>query len=213
MNSRLNFIRATALNFARKYLVSFGWWLVGMLICATLAALTPKINSTSYVRGFGMWLQLFGVSLVIYGIAQSRQFFGKPGFWKSISVFLEDFIVVFRKPKVVNASVNVNIGGVSAVATAGVIRANSTFEQRLEELENLTRRMQATMDKQYEELAESINEKVSTERNERTEGHQKISGQIETVAIGSAALQLGGALYIMSGVILTSIPDEIVALI
>lgn len=208
--SEIGFNRTKAIDYCRKYIFPFGWWLFGLAICAALACFISNSNWSAFVRVFGMWLQLAGVCLVIHGIGESRRFFNRPGFWKSLHLVFKELVDIFRATKIVSGSVNVNLPGVSAKGMVGTIRTKPTTEERLDELERAMVEIRATIETRLNQLSENFDKVINAERTARVHDHQRISGQLETVAIGSVRIQLGGAFYILLGVAFSSMPDEIV---
>ncbi len=93
---------------------------------------------------------------------------------------------------------------------------DASIERRLAVLEENLRALRDEMDAKVQDLRKrmaSIKEQAERESREREVEDQKMAAKIEEVAVGGLHLETIGLLWLVFGVIGTSIPEEIAALI
>jgi hypothetical protein len=196
----------------------FWYWL---FICCAIISVSeyypqsclPRSASLSdRFRWAGMFFQIAGVFCVIIGLNESKTFFGESGLFGSAWKVFGSMFHIFDRPKTVFASVDINLGPISATARAHVPQINPTIESRLVELEAKVGLLESALERTEKELTAQIIEAARTERAERISAFSDASNKLRDVVTGGIALQAAGAAYLITGVVLTSIPDEFAAL-
>jgi len=186
--------------------LSFG---VGRLVSPDLSAA---------VRYAGTVLQVLGLATVAFGLSKIRRLFGRPSLPLKIWGWFRQLASAFETPKPITlqASIEVSVvmsGDLSVVRAAG---PGASLEDRVSVLEeNLSRlRDELAVKKQkFQEGIQTVKEQIERETQERRTENQQIARRTEELAVGGLHLETVGLLWLVFGVVVTSIPDEIAAVL
>ena len=190
------------------------WIAIGVSVAGLIIALRPG-TSEPVIRITGMFLQLFGVATVIWGISETRALFAHSSVWKKSSSWLKRFPLL-RRDIVLSAS------GCSMTASVGKARAygtvgsgpDPTTETRLDALEkNITaihERIAATH-REIDEESQKARDSLESESRAREAGDTEIGKKLEATGTGGVHISAIGALWLFVGVVLSTASQEIAA--
>ena len=189
---------------------------VGVTIAALVAALRPGTEEKC-IRLVGMWLQLFGVSTVIWGIAETRLQFGRPSVFSLATAWIRRFppyrlqaITGYFHAPMPDFTVEA-YGTVSAAPPA-----NPTLEERLARLEGreleLREAIQLT-NQRIEQRARQGEAALANESTARERVAQDILRRLEVTVTGGVHITAIGSIWLLVGVVLGTASPELAAFI
>ena len=188
------------------------WIAVGFTAVALLICLRPG-SGEPLIRWTGLVLQLLGVATVVWGISETRAFFGYPPIFAAAKGWVTRFPLMRR-------SVAVAATGVVAFTSTGTMTAevtngpglNPTIESRLDALEKnievLHGRITTTKKEMQERFAKA-NEALSAESASRTAEDERTRGMLETTVTGGVHISAMGATWLFVGVFLSTAAPEL----
>jgi len=167
-------------------------------------------------RFVGMVYQFLGVVGVLIGIAETRKQFGKAGLFAEAKSYLKSFPRL--KPTIV--AVMASILSDATLSATGTLTTtliqNTSLEDRVSrlehELEDL-RQQNSRTEEEFNRFKDHVSQVISEERSTRASGIQSVRDDLIKVETGGLSLSLAGALWIILGIILTSIPMELAGLV
>lgn len=191
------------------------FWLMLSVLAAGLGAIAGLGWSEQAFRITGMTLEIFGLGTVALGISKTRKQFGRPSTISLSRQWISRFPTWPRNQVIALAG----IASAGAVGSAHVlvadVSANHTIEGRVDALEKkleaLDRRLtraRSEVDAQIRENTQSINE----ERGARTTGDDLLRKVIEEAEVGGLNLSAIGLVWLLAGLVLSTIPAELVRL-
>jgi hypothetical protein len=169
------------------------------------------------IRASGLALQLFGVLTVAVGLNKTRRMFGRPKSVTKARVWLSRFPPWRRD---LGISADAGIYGVSGSAITGRLWATGgpgfPIAARVDALEKnvqeLNKRLDITenkLDSQAREDADALRR----EKQARTERDDALQAKLEAAETGGLYISLMGAICLLVGLVLTSVPKEIAQLL
>ncbi|MBI1396945.1 MAG: hypothetical protein GC151_13285 [Betaproteobacteria bacterium] len=188
------------------------WMTLAVILAAIAAILVPPISEVR-IRITGLILQLFGIGTVVWGISETRAFFGHPTFSEKAKRWLER-LPLLKQTTVVSAK------GGAAIAFGGKVRViaidgageNATIEQRVDALE---RNIKAIHDRISQELDESdsrfskVEVRIESEVNSRKEQDAEVLKKLDGAGTGGMHISAIGACLLFVGVPLSTSSPEI----
>ncbi len=180
----------------------FGWF-VSHFQARTLSAT---------LRYGGMVLQLFGVGLVASGLHDLRVKFKQPTIGDRINRFFQRLRSALAAPK----SVSIELGPVEIHSMAGELKAElsaapgASLEDRVTKLEKDLKTLRDQMNTKEQQLRLEINETkecMEKENRARHEADNEINQTIQELAVGGLNLEFVGVIWLVVGIVTTSIPD------
>lgn len=173
----------------------------------TLKAGTP---SDQHIRFVGMALQLIGAGTVWYDLTHTATGFGAEPSLKRTLAYIKS---VFFKPPPVHGAAAVTLMGASLFSTGRVTArlATHTVQERLDQLERSTRKLEDGLEKVQLDLAVQKSELLTELQRSAAEVRREISAledQLKNALIGNFPALNFGVLWLMVGIILTSFPVE-----
>jgi hypothetical protein len=171
---------------------------------------------TSFVRGTGVSLQLFGFILAAYGLERALEKFGQTPSTSRVLPWLFEFPSIFDTTRTVivspepvkaevsgNASLTVNRGIRPPQSNAERIRK---LEQKFSDLRGEIRDVREDLEEEAERLEERIEEEVEAVEQEV----QKMREKVKEVNVGERArwLEWSGVSFFVYGVPLASFPSS-----
>lgn len=188
------------------------WITIAVIAVALYLSLRPGA-SEPVIRWTGGVLQLLGVITVVWGIAETRAFFGHAPILSVASRWLGRFPLVRQ-----NVVVGVGIAeGISAVGrargyvTAGA-GANPTVEDRVAALERNIGHLNDRINETFKEMDAGFQEvkgALSDEKEARVAEDKRTREMLETTATGGVHISAMGAAWLFVGVILSTAAIEI----
>jgi len=188
--------------------------LAGLLF--VLGWLTLSKPTEAQIRVVGMILQLMGFVTIIIGISGTRKLFGLPTFTSSLLHWLRAFPKRHLPP--VSASAVIDLGPVTMTGHATVharFSEKPTLELRVQVLEQVVaslREASGHLKDQLQGVQQTAGDAVSKERLNREAEDASIRARLMLSQTGGLNLSFMGVVWLLVGVIMTSVPYEIEAL-
>lgn len=190
------------------------WLASGTTVIPLLFCLRPG-STEPLIRLTGLILQILGVATVIWGISETRAFFGH----KPVFIAAKEWIgrFPFRTKNIVLSAT-----GADSASTTGHARAYVThgagptqpMQDRLDALEkNITTihdRITNTL-KEMDEQFRDTKQELSAEANARQAEDERTRKMLETTATGGIHISAIGATWLFVGVVLSTAAPELAA--
>ncbi|WP_273527059.1 hypothetical protein [Pseudomonas sp.] len=169
------------------------------------------------IRLTGLVLQILGILTVAWGIKETREIFGHPSLITKSIQWFNNFPPYGGK--VITVSVHGSLGGLTGSArgyTSTPIDKNSSIEDRLAAIESnlnhINERISQTENNLYNEVR-SVTETLGREKSLREKADNETNQKIEAVSTGGIHISATGALWLLLGVIMSTAPNELLALV
>lgn len=184
---------------------------------AALAILYTYINNNEpSIRITGLVLQVLGIATVAWGIKETRALFGQPSLMQVGVKWLKSFPTY--SGRIVSGAANISLGDASLSGRGYIsipIDPTSSVEDRLAALEKnlnyINDRISRT-ENDLEQSAKLITETIRSEKAIQAQEHQATHQKIEAVSTGGLHISATGALWLLIGVIMSTVPNEIIRL-
>jgi len=172
-------------------------------------------GSADAFRFAGLILQLMGIASVGWGIVQTRRLFGHPRLAQVARAWLGRF--PSWKPGPREASCEAATSARFSVEGYAESKAppDATLEQRVTVLEDNLRRANDRMSSINERLKKKTSElsaELRAESQSRASSDRSLRQQLESASTGGLRLSAVGAIWLMVGVTMSTIPSELSAL-
>lgn len=188
-------------------------WLAVLVVAAALIAALRYGATERDVQIAGGILQALGIVTVVWGIHQTRKLFGRPKLVTVLRQWLE------RRPvyggRIVSASVKITVGPATLLARGygtEVVRSDAAIEERVEVLEKNLKRVNERIDHVYSEMDDKFKshaERLEREEQSRSTEDKILHSKIEVAETGGVHISLIGALWLLVGVMLSTMAPEI----
>src|SRR5437667_8686900 len=166
------------------------------------------------LRIAGLFLQLFGIAVVVWGLRETGRLFGRPNpmqytvaWFKRFPRFnVEGVIIVGSGATLQSAAMTSAVGTVS-------VRENATVEERVTELEAAQKHFIAQMREiqgHYEQEIRIVRSELESERRERAVHDEKTQKRLEEASAGGLHLEWAGVFWLLLGLVLATAPTEII---
>jgi len=207
----------------------FFWWTLFGLVVAWIAGWivawligVPKGGTEPELRITGLFLQVFGIGTVAYGIHETRVLFGRPGIFPSFLAWFNRVlisggrIVSGESSDVIGSfsgtfpAMKVNMLGHSsarAAFDASIEKRIEVLEQNIEHINSRINQTQAEMDQNFSAQAAALEQ----EKQARTEQDQYLSTKLEVTETGGINISVMGLIWLLFGVISSTISVELAA--
>jgi hypothetical protein len=190
------------------------WLLIGGLCGSWGIAFLAASQLTEQVLYAGTFLQFIGLGTVAFGINDLRKSFGKPSLKARISTWVQHLLTAILEPTPVSGTiVAANMTGKATISGAALTETSGlSLDQRVDALEKA---LTAYKKEQAERLAEIRNNigrveaQVENEGNARKESDNRLLEKIEDVAVGGIRMEAIGLVWLVLGMLGTSIPKVI----
>lgn len=207
--------------------VRFGAWLaeawpfwigaIGVVTACLLGGLGAT-TADDQVRYAGMVLQVLGVGTVAVGLSSARRLFGRPSIWQRITAWVRRVPEVIRpKAQVVKGRLSAELPRLEGEGSGFVIsQADGPVEARVEELERAVEAIRHRMSSQKQALSQKVahvRAGLDEESVGRMESDHEILRKLEEFSVGGVHLEIVGLLWIVLGVVLATIPREVLSLL
>lgn len=194
-------------------------WLAFFAIAVVVGAvlLSLSISTEQSLRLAGLCLQLLGIAAAAVGIRDMRRMFGKLSFLELVRRWVK------AAPRLRPRSINVSLSdGITVGASLSSIELwscpapDAPMETRVKALESnletLRTRLQRAEQKSSE-LTQSLSSQLHGEIAERKAEGQRLQGRIEAASTDGLHLAAAGAFWLAVGIILSTAPNEILAIL
>ena len=200
----------------RPWLVEgkYFWFALAVNLLPLAICLQPG-TSEPFIRLTGLLLQLFGIGTVIWGISETRAFFGHPPIIEKTKNWLRRFPLLQRSAVVGSASITLSASIVNgrAFGTVGP-GPNPTIESRLDAAEkNITaihERITATQ-REMDEEHQKVSSALKQEHETREENNATLAHKLEATSTGGVHISAIGASWLFVGVVLSTAATELSA--
>jgi hypothetical protein len=192
------------------------WLALGGLAGALVVGGLTRPADEARVRTTGMLLQLLGVGTVAVGLSQTRRLFGRASAVQRVGSWLSRLWSVVAPSR--SATVHAVAAAAGAVALTGSARArvgagpDTPLDRRVAILEENHNLLQQRVDQQEIETGkrvQAVRTEIQAERRAREAEHRLTAGKLEELAVGGLHLESVGVLWLLLGVIATSLSQEI----
>lgn len=183
-----------------------------------LALLAPLlyVQTEPSVRISGLVLQLLGISAAAVGIRDTRRMFGKPSFLQLVRTWFKS--IPGLRPHVASASCSSSLSLTSSAKGYAWRGPGSepTIESRLAAAEQNLAGLRSRVDQADSELDTHVRaseQNLRNERDSRVEGDRQLHLKIEAASTDGLHLAALGAAWLAVGVVMSTIPNELLALV
>lgn len=191
------------------------FWFMSALF-AVLLLFIWSLPSEANVRYAGLFLQVLGISTVAWELNETYKHFGQPGYRKRFLEWLRRF------PK----SGKHVLGAVGVASGSSVVQAylttwtpdkpGTSIEDRLNDVvknqERFIDEIQTLRTSTNQRIDQQVRELVA-EKKERERQGQSIRDELEQAHTGNLHISMRGLIFLLIGVTLATLSDEIVCLI
>lgn len=188
------------------------WIAIAVVLLAVTFALRRGTDE-AVIRFVGMALQLLGIGTVVWGIRETRAFFGRPSLFALGKRWFSQFPPL--KTRIVHAKGNATLGQVTGTGRGhalSVVAPDAPLDERVRALEaNLNQVIKRfdlianETDEELRKVRETLNQEARTRASEDDQLHHKL----EATETGGLHISAMGALWLFVGVIFGSIPAEL----
>ena len=166
------------------------------------------------LRIAGLFLQLFGIAVVVWGLSETGRLFSRPNPMQYTVEWFKRFPRFDAEGRIFAASVATVQGAamVSAVGTVSV-RATATLEERVAALEAAQKyfiEQVREIQGHYEQEIRIVRNELESERRERAVQDEKTQKRLEEVSAGGLHLEWAGVFWLLLGLVLATAPAEII---
>jgi hypothetical protein len=204
-------IKAISHWLAQPWLV---WVSVAVLLCVMLVASWLPGRLEARVRYCGLLLELIGVVTVVYNLREKRRLFKQPSLYDHLRSWLRCRPRWGVEPRTILTadSLSISLSGKARLSSWRVMSSQASAEARLSALEanvETLRTQQAETTKHLEQEITNMIETVNSERRTRESAIGKIRTRLETFGAGSLHLEMVGLVWLICGMVASSISSEI----
>ncbi len=163
--------------------------------------------------------EIAGIFMVVLGILARREFAGLPPIAKTVADWTRRTIAKWRRksPPDVSGSATSSSGIISqARLEARSPWDDLNLDQRLQHLKNRLEELENQTERLRDELGQEVIARkaaADAERVARTEGDRELGERIDDLAVGDIKWEAIGVLLLICGVVLTTWPHGIAALL
>jgi hypothetical protein len=190
----------------------YAWLSAGVILIALIISLRPN-TPEPVIRLTGLFLQVLGIATVIWGISETRAFFGHPTFAAKTKSWLTRFPLLRRNTVI-------SVGTASLALLTSKVRAHSihnlgpnpNIEARIESLERnivLIHDRIAGAEKEIDEESQKVTNALKSEEHARKSEDNEIHKKLEVTGTGGVHISAIGASWLFFGVILSTAAVEI----
>lgn len=187
-------------------------FLVVVLVVIIFGSQLPG-TADDRVRYCGLSLQLLGILTVVVGLVTRRRLFNHPSLVNDLRNWLARRPRWGAKPQTIYGSIGAVLAPLSASVKGSVgVPPDASIEDRLAALEANIKSLKAEQAETGKELRKETGkliEALDLERRMRESGVMEIRNLVNTLGAGGLHLEWAGVLWLVLGVILTTIPSEI----
>ena len=208
-----------------SYLASVLLWLVLSLSAAALLVFVAwiVIHTVPYgtaqaqaevIRVIGIGAQLLGLLSVAAGIEQTRRFFGRKLLWERIVEYIKGLFPSDSDPVVANLGHAISPSRAYGIAT-NKARPDDT-DERIALLEQQFDKLHVRLeelDQQTQNELRKVEKEIEEEKRQRVEQREEIDQRVEDLSVGGLTVEGFGFVCLTSGLLLTSLPNRIAALL
>lgn len=168
-----------------------------------------------HVRYCGLILQLLGILVVVYSLGNRRRLFKRPSFIDELRRWLSRRPRLGAKPHTFSyvGTGGVRIGGSAKVFFWRGVPPGASLEDRLTTLEANVENLkteQAETAKELQAAMEKLTEAINSERQMQESIVKELREQFNELGAGGLHIEIAGVFWLILGVVLSTIPSEVV---
>ncbi|WP_281184846.1 hypothetical protein [Trichlorobacter lovleyi] len=193
--------------------MKYAWISLGVVLVALCAAVRPS-STEPQIRIIGLILQLLGIWTVIWGISETRAFFGHPTFIQKAKEWLVKCPLIKRKITSISGSCNISLvaGGSATAFFVHGAGENPTLESRIQTAEKnilaIHERISQTQNS-IEAEARNASSALQKEAQLRQAEDSILHTKLEVTGTGGVHISAIGATWLFVGVMLSTASVEI----
>ena len=166
------------------------------------------------LRIAGLFLQLFGIAVVVWGLSETGRLFSRPNPMQYTVEWFKRFPRFDAEGRIF-ASLGATVQGAAMVSAVGTVsvRATATLEERvaaLEAAQNYFIEQVREIQGHYEQEIRIVRNELESERRERAVQDEKTQKRLEEVSAGGLHLEWAGVFWLLLGLVLATAPAEII---
>ncbi len=190
-------------------------WLCASVCAVALAIVLLRGAAEPVVRLVGLVLQLLGIVTVVWGIVETREFFGMQSPHKSIAEWLSRFPLRRRTIAVaVGAAVEANDAFSARAHTSWPIDPSASVDQRLGTLERnlpLIQERISNFQAEFDRTAQALRDQLRFEQEHRATLSHEMHAQLKTYGTGGLHISAIGAAWVFLGTVFGTASIEVSA--
>jgi hypothetical protein len=191
------------------------FWLAFVVVAAPIVASFCWPHEY-FLRYAGLFLQFLGILTVAWGIWKTRELFGHPSFLMRIREWLRRFPPYGGRTMTASARAVVTGAASARASVRRGIPPNATLEQRIEVLERNLQLVDDELSQTQKEVEEGLRKRsdaIEREAKIRAQSDQELRERLTATATGGLDISAMGALWLLVGVIMSTIPAELAGLL
>ncbi len=203
----LSYAREVGVWLWDKRTVGFGLILLGVVLWLCSRAGW----SEGSIRVGGLVLQLLGIGTVAFGIHVTRKLFGQPGVFSAFALWIRRF-PRWRVKRVNGGETIAGVGGITLSGSGVIGTVASSLEERVASLERRVGEVEGSVGEVRREVADrdaAHAAALADERVAREEEDAVIRGRLEAASTGGLTVSAVGAMWLLVGVTMSTVPAEI----
>jgi hypothetical protein len=193
------------------------WFWLGLAVIVVVITYRLPAELTNRVRWAGTAFEFFGVTAVLVGVERARRSFGRPSIVKGLALAIGEFRYIFWQRPPIMASLSASTGmAIGSSASATVVRATGTVEERLTRLEQESTEIQRDVGKLYNKLDQQKKEmqaQISLEIAERKANDEKVKQRLEEGIVGDNNLEIAGVGFLYLGLLLANLSSDVASVL
>lgn len=194
----------------------YAWLSAGVIFVSFIVALRPN-TSEPVIRLTGLALQILGIATVIWGISETRAFFGQPSFAAKAKSWFSRFPLI-RRNTIITAdpALYVFAGEKIRVQQIHNCGSNPSNEERISSLEKnikLIHQRITDTEKEMDEEDLKLSNALKNEERKRRSADDSLLKKLEVTGTGGVHISAIGASWLFVGVILSTAAPEIATLL
>jgi len=174
-------------------------------------------TSEVQVRVSGLFLQSFGVATVAFGLHRIRKMFGRPSLVTSLKAWLSRLPRWIRKAVMAADTASISASGSITVESQwSIFDPDSLIEAQVGELAKNVERLKVgliAVKKDIDSRAREQADALQREQQLRAEHDEKLQALLEAAETGGLHISFVGVIWLLFGLLLSSVPREIAQLL
>lgn len=187
------------------------YWLLSVAAIVVLALyLLSPWSLSDRIRWAGIFFELLGILMVVFGLSEARRQFGERGLFSYLLNTVAEFRYLFvKRPRnVITARGELKSG--SAVFAAAIRVGGGSLEDRVKTLEDISSNIEKRLGEQegnQQQLRDDLESKLRAEVSEREKAVDSVRQKLKEITIGDHHLELLGLFYLILGVFFANAPE------
>lgn len=191
------------------------FWLCASVCVGAIVAILYQDGAEPAIRLAGLVLQLLGIFTVVWGIIETRQFFGMQPSLKTVTQWLSRF-PLRRRPIIVaiGSAAEANDSLSARAHTSWPIDSTAPLEQRVSTLERnlpLIQERISNFQTECDQRAQQVSDQLRFEQQDRLTLSHQLHSQVRTYATGGLHISAIGAAWVFLGTVFGTASIEISA--